>query len=656
MIYVKTKSLLILPLLMALSGIAFSQNQDRSLYFWKLHSISGEARLNGLYREQERIGLNFYEYQKSSYFSGGIFLKTNSSFVNQNFLDLNIDAGYMPETSQDNFITVPDQAEVRTMKKLGINASILKQKKINLNVHGNYDESFSARENLTDLKSKNWNWGGTLGYNNKILPLTFDLNSRKWEEMEIQTGRKYTMDQKSFGARTFKSFTKLDRNELKYTHNEDINTNQNLDRIDNTVDNIEFSSFISLDEKRKYNLNTMISNFDQNGNTNLKRLQANENVNFILPFNLSLFGNYSFYHTQQDFSDLKQHSVNTSLQHKLFESLISRINFDYNTLNHTVYHEFNSKYGVEFNYSKKIPTGQVLVNYRFDRYHEDFTSEPSSLHVISQSYTISDDKIVLLKLPYINPKTVVVKDLSSTIVYMEGFDYILIEINNYIEIRRIPGGAIPNDANVLIDYTATQPGKYKYDSNTHVLSSNLYLFKNKLSLNYRFSNQDYSNIQITDFVTLNYFTQNLVGCRLDFGFVNAGAEYEDYESSILPFKMARYYANFQKSYKEKILFMLNGNLQNYIMLDEAKPSHQKYADITGKVVYSFMKHTSLNIDMMYRKQTGRGIDLDLITGKTEVISSFNLLFITLGIEVYKRNYVGEQINFKGGYIKLARKF
>jgi hypothetical protein len=652
----KVKHLLLLPMLLVLPGIALSQSTDRSLYFWRFHSISGEARVYGLYREQERVGLDFYEYQKSSYVSGGIFLKTNSSILSKNFLDLNIDLGYMPETSQDNFITVPDQAEVRTMKKLGVNASFLKQKKLNFNVYGNYDESYSSRENLTDLKSKNWNWGGALIYNNNFLPLTFDFNARKWEEVEIQTERKYTMDQKTFGVRTYKSFTKLDRNELKYSHDENVSVNQNLYRVENTIDNIEFSSLISLDEKRKYNLNTLISSFNQYGNTNLKRFQANENLNFLLPLNLSFFANYSFFNTLQDLSDLKQNSINTSLQHKLYESLISKINFEYNDQNHSAYHEFNYKYGIEFNYSKKIYSGQLLINYRFDRYHQDYNSESFALHVTSEVYTLSDNELNLLKVPYVNPKSLVVKDISSSIIYLEGFDYILIEVNNYIEIRRVPGGAIPKNSTVLIDYLATQPGDYKYDTNTHVLTSNVFLLKNLLSLNYRFSTQDYSNLKTTDLVTLNYFTQNLIGCRLDFGFINAGAEYEDYKSSILPYKMLRYYANFQKSYKEKVIFMINGNKQDYVMLDGPEPNHQKYTDITGKIVYSLMKHTSLNIDMMYRKQIGRGIELDLLTGKTELISSINLLFITLGMEVYKRNYVGEQINFKGAYLRISRKF
>ena len=92
------------------------------------------------------------------------------------------------------------------------------------------------------------------------------------------------------------------------------------------------------------------------------------------------------------------------------------------------------------------------------------------------------------------------------------------------------------------------------------------------------------------------------------------------------------------------------------MLSKPEPEYQKYMDITGKAIYTIYKQTSLNLDLMYRKQTGRGIDLDLMSAKTEIISSINRLYLTVGLEVYKRNYVGEIINFKGTYFKLVRKF
>jgi hypothetical protein len=254
--------------------------------------------------------------------------------------------------------------------------------------------------------------------------------------------------------------------------------------------------------------------------------------------------------------------------------------------------------------------------------------------------------------------TVVVKDYTGTLIYVIGLDYILIQRDKYIEIKRIPGGLIPNNAVVLIDYTATQPGSYKYDANSHVLNTNVYLLKNLLNVYYRFSTQDYINLVSAEFVTLNYFTQNLVGCRVDFNFAYAGAEYEDYKSSILPYRMMRYFVNFQRYFgkNNKLMLLLNGNLQNYTMLDKPEPEYQKYMDITGKAIYTIFRQTNLNVDLMYRKQRGNGIDLDLLTSRTEITSTMNRLNLTLGVEVYKRTYIGEILNFKGAYIKIIRSF
>ena len=647
---------LLLPILLVWPGFAHSQKAERSFYLWKLHSFSGEASFNGLYRAQERSGLNIYENQKSSYFSGGVLLKTNSSILNQNFLILDIDAGYMPETSRDNFIIIPDQAEVRTLKKLGIGASFLRQKKITFNLLADYGESYSSRENLTDIKALNKHWGGTLAYASKFLPVTVDFHSRKWEENEIQTGRRYTLDQNTFGARMSKSFTSHDRNDFKYTHDDNVNVNQNLFRIANTIDNLEFISFIHLDSQQKYTLNTMISDWNQGGNMILKRVQASETFNAKLPLKLSFFGNYNYYNISQNESQLKQNSLITSIEHRLFNSLQSRVNFDYNIVNHSVYQEFNTKIGLEFNYSKTIPTGQLLISYKIDRYHQDFTSAPFALNIHHEQYILSDNKINLLKVPDIQLSSVVVRDTTGTVTYLSGLDYILLERNRFIEIRRVPGGSISNNAVVYLDYTAVQPGAYRYDANTQIFTSSIYLLKNLLSLYYRYSTQDYSNLEKTEFVTLNYFTQNLGGCRLDFKSLNGGIEYEDYKSSILPYRMTRYYANFQHNYGKKVMVLLNGNLQDYTMLDETIAKKQRYMDLTGKVIYTMFGSTNLNVDMMYRNQSGRGIDLDLLTARTEVTSNYHRLYITMGVELYRRNYVGEKINFNGTYLKIARKF
>lgn len=650
------KYLIIFPLILVWPGYAFSQSSDESFHLWKLNSLTGEARLNGLYREQERSGSDFRDFQKSSYLSGGLLLKSSSSILHKNFLVLNIDAGYMPETKRDNYIIVPDQAEVRTMKKLGFGATFLQKKKANFHLFGDYDESYSSRENLTDIKSTNRHLGGNMLYSNKILPFNVDFHSRKWEEEEMQTGRKFKLDQKIIGARASKSFTHSDRNELRYSHDENVSVNQNSFRLANTNDNIDFVSSIALDTIQKSSLNTILSNNRQYGNLNFNRFQAGESIRLELPANLTFTGNYNFFNIHQSLTGMLQNSVTTSLAHQLFKSLRSKINFDYNSIKHSVYHEFNTKSGFDLNYTKAIPGGQLLVSYQYDRYHQNYNSDQAALNIINETYLLSDDKISLLRLPDVTASSLIIRDVTGTMVYESGLDYILIERGRFTEIRRIPGGSIPNHTAVLVDYTAAQPGAYKYDANAHVFATYVYLFKSKLTINYRFSTQNYLNLEQAELVTLNYFTQNVVGFRLDFGFVNAGAEYEDYKSSILPYRMTRYYLSFQQTLGKKLTFVLNGNLQDYVMLDEPEPKYQKYLDASGRVVYSIFKQTNLNLDLMYRKQTGRGIDLDLLTAKFEIVTSLNRLHLSWGTIIYRRNYVGEEINFKGTYIKLVRKF
>jgi len=639
-----------------LSLSSLAQNGDSPFHLWKPNCVSGELRLNGFYREQERIGRDINEYQKSTFMSGGLMLRTNGSVIHPNFMVLDVSAAYMPETRKENFIVIPDQSEVRTVKKLDVSAHFLQHKKVNINLFGNFDESYSTRENLTDIKTKNQHLGASLGYNNRLLPLTIDFHSRKWDEEEISTKRHYTLDQNIFNARVNRSFSRHDRSELRYSHDENVSVNQNLYRVANTIDNVEFNNNLNFGSEQRLNFNTVVMNHNQHGNIFLKRFQASEYLNVKLPLNLTYFGSYSFYRIQQQFSDLNQNSLVSSLEHQLYKSLRSKLNFEYNSVAHTVYNEKNTKAGVEFNYSKSIPHGQFTLSYKYDRYFQNYNSDPVEITVEREAYTLSDSRIVLLRLANIDINSILVKDETGTIVYLNNVDYILIERNRYIEIRRIPGSPIADNSTVFIDYIAVQPGNYSYAASMQVLNAGVYLFKNKVSLYYRYASQDYSNLKTTEFVTLNYFNQNLAGFRLDFGFLNAGAEYEDYSSSILPYTMKRFYIGAQRNINTKLMLLLNANLQDYIMIEEGGNSRQRFLDVMARLVYPAFRKTYFNFDLMYRNQQGRGIDLDLLTARAEIISNISQMYFSVGAEVYRRNYIGEKINFKGTFVKLVRKF
>jgi hypothetical protein len=634
----------------------FSQKKPESFHFMGIRSYSGELIFRGSYREQDQSGDKIFEKQNSYYYSGGILLNASTYILHPNFCELQLGAGYMPESNRDNYLVSPDFSEVRTIKKLNVLTSFFNGKKVNAIASASYDESYAKRENMTNVRTTSKYLGGSLSYSNKYLPLTFDFYRKKLEQTEVETGRKLNLDQTLFEGRAEQSFTIYDKQKFVYTHRLASSINENSFNTTNTSDEIFFNSIVGLGAKRIFTFNTTISNINQYGSFKYNSLQGIENMMIKLPLNFTFTSNYNYNNTSQYFGRLIQQVSTNTLTQQLYKSLNSRFYFEYMTLNHTAYSMYNSKTGFDFSYNKKIPWGQLMLSYGYFHYQQKFNSDSVDLRVVNEEYVLSDSKIVLLKRPYIDMQTVVVKDVTGTIIYQPNLDYFLIARGNYIEIRRIPSGQIPNEGTVFLEYTSKQPSSYKYDSDNHNFSVNYSMLNGRLEVYYRFALQDYKNLENTDYITLNYFTQNIVGFRAGYNMINGGAEYEDYRSSILPYNMVRVYINMQKCFRNKLTLVLNGNIQNYTMLNEPTARVQQYMDVTGKVEYAIVRQTKVNLDVMYRKQQGRGIDLDLLTARLEFTSIIYRLYLTAGIEVYKRNYIGEKINFKGTYIQISRKF
>jgi hypothetical protein len=180
------------------------------------------------------------------------------------------------------------------------------------------------------------------------------------------------------------------------------------------------------------------------------------------------------------------------------------------------------------------------------------------------------------------------------------------------------------------------------------------LFDQFVEVYYRWSKQDYFNLQTSDFQTLNYFNQNIIGSRFEYKFASVGVEYDDYNSNIIPYRLLRFFMLLQGSFENRLLFSLNGNLRNYQMIDDQ--ANQQYSDLSGNVAYLFNAQTKLNFEVGYRKQAGEGIDLNLLTFRSEFTANYRQLYFKVGVEMYRRLYLGEKVDFVGANIEVVRKF
>ena len=496
--------------------------------------------------------------------------------------------------------------------------------------------------------------GLTFFLKSKYVPLSVSYSNGKVDQKELISNRTFKNEHTSVQGRINKSFSSRDNHKLSYNYNDYHRQDNNLTQIQNKTQEVTLNDNVFIDRNKKYYFSSLITGFDQEGNNNYQRLQARENINLKLPERLNFNANYFYNNIKQDLNSSVQHQVRSRLSHELFLSLKTSVYFEYSNLDHTAYLEKTDRQGIDIKYTKKIPKGQLSLSYHYFRFNQQMDSDPVTLQVLMEPHALVDNEMVYLDKEYIDIESVVVKDATGTIIYQENLDYVLIERNTLVEIQRIPGGQITDGQTVYVDYVNTRNESFKYVTNNNTFSANLSFFSRLVEVYYRTSKQDYSNIEKSNFVTLNYYTQNVVGTRLTYKIFSGGVEYDYYNSDIIPYKLLRYYIRVQGKFHKRFLYTVNGNYRDYKMIDE--DVNQKFADISARLAYSINSKSKINVEASYRNQTGREIDLDLFTLRTEYSAIVRQMYFKVGAEMYNRSYLNESVDFIGGYVKVARRF
>lgn len=635
----------------------YGQNNGFAAYkFWNQQSISGAVGLKGHYRNELRVLTSGEEqYIRGTLFSGAFLLKSKSFIAHPNLVGLDIEVEFNPEKRDRTFSTIPDRSEVMTLGRLNLRTTFFQKKAFTIVGFVDLNQSLMNRESLTNLKTNRKSWGGSIFYNNRVLPVNITYQEGNMYQQEIETNRRFSYWQRSIRGKMSKSLFSFDKNVLKYSFNSYIRRQFDSYEFKNKVHHIQFTNKLNFGSKKDYRINTTFSNLNQDGADNFNRLQFMTNMVLNLPNNLKLTGNYNFFDHRYPFFTLDQHRAKMNLSHQLFESLRTNVFIEYSYNQHSLYTENDARAGFNISYTKKIPRGRLTLYYMFLRRKFQSESDGGSILIRDEEHVLADDIITLLDKPFVELETVVVKDITSTIIYQLAIDYILIEQNNFVEIKRIPGGMIANNSSILVDYTVQLQGSYRFNLNNQSFSVNLILFDNFLELYYRRAKQNYDNVEFTDFIMLNYFVQNVFGIKFKVGFTQFGAEYDNNKSSIYPYELLRLFGNINWKFKNKLLISLYGNARYYFIINNRRD--ELYASLTAKIAYSFNSRTKLNLELGYRDDRGYQIDLDLLTARSEFTIIVRKIFITLGLEVYRRNYLNrETIDFNGAYLSLVRKF
>ena len=645
-----------MTLVLVLAGESVLSAQDGIVKLgpWVLRSVSGEVEAGTMYQEQKFLYNEDEDGINSLRFTGGIQLNTSSYLWRPDIFTISLNGIYHPETRDENYLTLPDRSEVRTLKKLDFRTTVFSNRKLSLTSWINLNQNYFNRESLTNIKSDNRQWGGLLNSGNTVLPFSIRFQKMSWDQKETESGRNFHTDQMSIHTKLSKSFSGTDKNEFSYTFDDYMYSYADQQTINNTVHHITLENTFILEKERKSGFRSYASIYQQDGSFSFKKGDINEQLTLHLPANLDWISTYNYYGLNDYSQVMNINRFRTSLRHLLYKSLTSELFSDYAITSHSIYNEKIFKGGGELSYTKNILVGKLELGYRYFLHHNSHVGPGGTTFIVNESLTVTDNAGNYLKKPFADPNSVVITDLTGGIRYEEGFDYLLDSLNNFLDIIRVPGGQIEEGQEVLISYMIHVPGSYSFLAGNHSFTAAISILDRLLRVYYRANSQHFNEMEEIAFLTLNTFNQHVFGTQIHYNFLTAGIELDNYQSSIIPYKRMNYYISISSRIRSRILLSLNFTYRDYKLL--GTDTNQKYINTSGRISYTVSPITKLNFQLGYLNQQGRNIDLDLLTGKAELTTKFRKLYLNTGYILYNRSYLNSSFNYSRAFLTLTRKF
>jgi len=251
-----------------------------------------------------------------------------------------------------------------------------------------------------------------------------------------------------------------------------------------------------------------------------------------------------------DSLDENSYRLSATLDHRLYDNLDSQLSGFYQEQDFDTDLVIRRRGGAAtFRYYRHNPWGTFRAEYRarFDLTEND--GETQIFEVIDEPRTFVDPAPIILNDPRIEPGSIRILREDRTDRYEQGLDYRLRPIANRVEIERIPTGRIRNEESVLISYRFRFGSSY--DLTTVIDSLTLRQeFDGGLTPYFRYMRQRQTIEPKTSSALLpEDIRAHLLGLEYRKGALLLSVEYENYDSSLSPFKAVRFNADYSYRFR-----------------------------------------------------------------------------------------------------------
>ena len=455
-----------LALLAACTVWAQAAEQGAQMKPISFDKLSGS--LGGLYRTRQDSRSTATEETKTreQIIEEQLGLDLQGSIVHPYFLQFNMDAllGLSQERYTQNDESSSDNGQVL---EYNFAADILKAKPFPGHIYAGRSDRFVARQFAPSLRSQRDTYGGSLRWVNDDSPmsLSFDRVISKDQERAFG-GESSSADNWTAAWSGTLNLDEFGELALEYIHSQirDDVSNTNLDS-----DQMRLRHDIFFDRDERYHLATDLRYLDERGNPYSREFDANTLFDVRHLENFST--NYAFSYLQRERFGLSQEywDARTGFRHDLYESLTTTGSVHKGQDAYSSGLASDSAGGtLRFDYRKTDALGTLFLGVSGNYEHTAGSGVTTTLFAVNEPHQLSAGTPALLTHGNVDIGSIVVTDSAGTTFYVGGTDYAATQVGSLTELRRILGGRIDENQDVLVDYTYRQPGARNEDELTRI--------------------------------------------------------------------------------------------------------------------------------------------------------------------------------------------
>jgi hypothetical protein len=463
-----------------------------------------------------------------NFLEGGIKFDTSGSIYHPNFLSFEANVNILAHRTKDIFFT-DSSINNDINNTYDIRLNFLKKKKLNFQFYAvryyfSFDRAFYERY-FTILK----NIGASVNSKAKLFPFMLDVYVSRAKSESLTFSER---DERSKNLDFKVDLLNVKRTNSKLTFK--------FKDYSESLYDIEFQSMDLMANfqhyfggKRSGGSDSVISILDfrrLRGDSDFSTINLYNSARYHLKRNLYVGGEYRLVKDNSFNRSSTQQNISTRLHHKLYESLDTTLMVGGRSENSN-YQEVNAlRYGITFNYQKRIPTGVFRLIFANQRENASYQTKSAVFNTTYRLDFAISDTIVIARVG-INADSIVVTDPNYMHIYVPGVDYIVAVVHNTVTITRLPGGAIPPDALALLHFEFITTPDFKLKLNTYRLEAHLQVLK-LFHFYYRQAVND--PVIVSDYTVFPFedYNRKGVGGKFNTRFLRAGYYRETYNSSL----------------------------------------------------------------------------------------------------------------------------